>query len=253
VTITVTDGTLSDSEVVTITVTNANRAPDLASIGAQTVAENTGGRAFHSTNDISRAIRHAFDDGRVTYILGYSPTHGEWDGRFREVRVKIRRPGLEARHRSGYFASPQAEPQKAGTAKVLAEALRSPLESSGIALGVRLEPTESGDEVNLAIRMDPRPFTFEPRGEGFVGKVAIVIAQSNASGKVFKEFDGDLDLGGPTAASRERLLSQGLTLNKKIRLRDDAHRVHVVVSDPATGVVGSVIIPAERVRAAASR
>ena len=77
-------------------------------------------------------------------------------------------------------------------------------------------------------------------------------AQSNAAGKVFKEFDGDIDLD-LTAPSRERFLSEGLTLNKKIRLRDDAERVHVVVSDPVTGTAGSVIIPAAKVRTAAAR
>src|SRR6185436_278976 len=40
VTFNVTDGTLTASEAVAITVTNTNRAPTLAAIGAQTIAEN---------------------------------------------------------------------------------------------------------------------------------------------------------------------------------------------------------------------
>jgi len=41
VTFTATDGALTDSEVVTITVSNTNRAPELAAIGAQSAAEGT--------------------------------------------------------------------------------------------------------------------------------------------------------------------------------------------------------------------
>jgi len=219
---------------------------------AKTVAENTGGRAFQSTNDISGAIRRAFDDGRVTYLLGYSPSHGEWNGRFREIKVKVRRPGLEVRHRAGYFASPTPTRDKAATSELLAETLRNPLEASGIAVGVRLESVAGSDEVNLAIRLDPRPLTLDHRGENWHGKVALVIAQSIASGHVFKDFDSDIELS-LTPEMKERLLGQGIVLNKRIKLRDDAQRVHVVVSDPPSGVVGSVIIPAEKVRAAIAR
>ena len=38
------------------------------------------------------AIRAAVDDGRVTYVLGYYPSHGKWDGSFHRVTVKVNRP-----------------------------------------------------------------------------------------------------------------------------------------------------------------
>lgn len=56
-----------------------------------------------------------------------------------------------------------------------------------------------------------------------------------------------------TGEMRERLLTQGMVLNKRIALRGDLHRLHVVLSDPPSGAVGSVIIPADMVRAAAAR
>lgn len=218
---------------------------------AKAVAENTGGRAFYGTNDIGGAIRRAVDDTRVTYLLGYSPSHNQWDGRFREVKVKVSRPGLEVRHRKGYIAAPLDERERRRSGQSRIEALRNPLEASGIAVGVKVEgiPDAQGGEVNLAIRMDPRPITLDPRGEKWEGTVSLLIAQSNAEGKIFKAFDQDIQLS-LTGEMRERLLTQGMVLNKRIALRGDLHRLHVVLSDPPSGAVGSVIIPADKVRAA---
>ena len=44
----------------------------------QSVAEDTGGRAFLNTNDIQGAVRRAADDARMTYVLGYYPTNEIW-------------------------------------------------------------------------------------------------------------------------------------------------------------------------------
>jgi VWFA-related protein len=218
---------------------------------AKMLAENTGGRVFKNTNDIAGAIRRAIDDARVTYLIGYSPSHAEWDGRFREIKVRVKRPGLEVRHRKGYVAFPLEERGKANSTQVMTRTVQNPLEATGIAMGVNLERVEGSDgtEVNLAIRVDPRPFTFDQKGGKWLGAIAIVIAQINAEGRAFRDFDKIIELN-LTAAEREQLLTQGIVLNKRIKLRDDLMRLSVVVTDPPSGSVGSVIVSGEKVRAA---
>jgi VWFA-related protein len=216
----------------------------------QTIAENTGGRAFHGTNDIGGAIRRAVDDARVTYLLGYSPSHARWDGRFREIKVKVRRAGAEVRHRRGYWALPPQRDAGKST-RELAETLRSPLEATGIALSARVDAdaiTDAG-ELSLAIQIEARAVTLEKKGEVWEGSFALVIAQSNAAGRTWKAFDSSVDLRLP-GEMRERLLAQGLVVNKKLSLREDAARVHVIVRDGASGATGSLIIPADRLRPA---
>jgi VWFA-related protein len=68
-------------------------------------ADETGGRAFYNTNDLARSLHRALDDAGHTYVLGYYPSHGRWDGRYRQIRVRVTRPGVEVRHRRGYFAT----------------------------------------------------------------------------------------------------------------------------------------------------
>ena len=65
------------------------------------IADRTGGRAFMNTNDLTGAIRLAMDDARVTYVLAYSPSHDQWDNKFREIKIKVNRSGLDARYRKG--------------------------------------------------------------------------------------------------------------------------------------------------------
>ena len=70
------------------------------------LAERTGGEAFYNDNDLGRAFREAAEDSRVAYRLGYQPSHDEWNGKFREIKITVTRPGVRLRHRRGYFAQP---------------------------------------------------------------------------------------------------------------------------------------------------
>ena len=49
------------------------------------VAEQTGGKAFYNTNDLNKAIRDSMEDGSTYYTLGYYPENKNWDGRFRRI------------------------------------------------------------------------------------------------------------------------------------------------------------------------
>lgn len=79
-----------------------------------------------------------------------------------------------------------------------------------------------------------------------------MIAQSAPEGKLFKSVDSNVDLR-LSSELRDRMLKQGLVVNKKVALRDDAHRLNVLVRDLPTGAMGSLIIPADKLRDAAQR
>lgn len=69
------------------------------------LAEDTGGRAFLDTNDLTLGMRQAQQDIRSYYVLGYYAANQAQDGRFRRIQVRLNRP-LQAKldYRSGYFA-----------------------------------------------------------------------------------------------------------------------------------------------------
>jgi VWFA-related protein len=82
------------------------RVLDVSEENLQRLAEITGGRMFRpeSFSNLDSVYREVAEDLRSQYSLYYSPQSKARDGRFRRVRVEIRRPQLRATTRMGYFA-----------------------------------------------------------------------------------------------------------------------------------------------------
>jgi VWFA-related protein len=68
------------------------------------LAENTGGRAIVQTNDLSAGFRQIAGDVSAYYLLGYSSTNTDVDGKYRRIEVKIAQPRVSVVARRGYVA-----------------------------------------------------------------------------------------------------------------------------------------------------
>lgn len=69
----------------------------------QLISEQTGGFAIVNTNDTGERLGQVTRDLRTYYSLGYMPLGGGGSGRYRDVEVKVNRPGrFLVRHRQGY-------------------------------------------------------------------------------------------------------------------------------------------------------
>ena len=82
----------------------------------QTLAENTDGLAMVNSNDLRKQIRRMADDLTSYYLLGYYSTNTKLDGKYRTIKVRSKRPGVEIRSRRGYSAATAADIAKARTA-----------------------------------------------------------------------------------------------------------------------------------------
>ena len=70
-----------------------------------TMAEDTGGRAFFDSNSFGDVFQRVVDDTSAYYVLGYSSTNPNRDGRFRRIKVRLaKRTDLKLEYRSGYYA-----------------------------------------------------------------------------------------------------------------------------------------------------
>jgi VWFA-related protein len=70
-----------------------------------TMAEDTGGRAFFDSNSFGQVFDRVVDDTSAYYVLGYTSTNPNRDGRFRRIRVKLKRTDVKLEYRSGYYAA----------------------------------------------------------------------------------------------------------------------------------------------------
>jgi VWFA-related protein len=74
----------------------------------QSLAENTGGKMF-SNNEPAAALREIVRNSSAFYLLGYASAKNPADGKFHKIAVRVKRPGVEVRARSGYFAPSTTE------------------------------------------------------------------------------------------------------------------------------------------------
>jgi hypothetical protein len=82
--------------------------------GLARLAQETGGFLVEQSNDLSAAFRRIDEDNRFHYLLTYSPSNTNYDGRFRAISVKVRRPGSQVFARKGYRAARLTLPRRSG-------------------------------------------------------------------------------------------------------------------------------------------
>ncbi len=73
------------------------------------IAADTGGRAIVNTNDPTEQLKGVMADASAYYLLGYSPTRRDHDGKFHEIKVRVKRRGVRVTARRGYWAPSEKE------------------------------------------------------------------------------------------------------------------------------------------------
>ncbi|MGI8673342.1 MAG: VWA domain-containing protein, partial [Luteitalea sp.] len=68
------------------------------------MADETDGRAIVNRNDLGNGLNQMMRDASAYYLIGYSSSAAPTDGRFHQIRVRVKRPGVEVRARKGYWA-----------------------------------------------------------------------------------------------------------------------------------------------------
>jgi VWFA-related protein len=74
----------------------------------QSLAENTGGRQFAS-NAPAAQLRAVVSEASAYYLLGYRSEKNPSDGKFHKIAVHVKRPGLDVKARTGYYAPSPVE------------------------------------------------------------------------------------------------------------------------------------------------
>ena len=73
------------------------------------LAADTGGRAIVNTNDPMQQLAGVMADASAYYLVGYAPTRRANDGKFHEIKGKVKRRGVRVTARRGYWAASEKE------------------------------------------------------------------------------------------------------------------------------------------------
>jgi VWFA-related protein len=69
-----------------------------------TLSVDTGGLVIFHENNFGRALDAIAADTGVYYLLGVRPLNRKFDGKYREIDVRVNAPGVSVRARRGYLA-----------------------------------------------------------------------------------------------------------------------------------------------------
>lgn len=81
----------------------------------RTMADATDGLAVVQAGNLAAGMQRIVEDLSSYYLLGYYSTQ-EPDGKFHRLTVRVKRPGVRVRARSGYLAATRADEEKARAA-----------------------------------------------------------------------------------------------------------------------------------------
>jgi VWFA-related protein len=211
------------------------------------MAADTGGRAFVNTNDLTSAIESVVEESAVTYTIGFYVDPSSLDGKFHELRVQVRQPGLTVRYPKGYFAFKDAPATKDQRQENFLAAIRSPLDSAAIPLLVRaVRIDQPADTVQIAGSIGLKNLQMTQQNGIRTGTADIYLIEQGAAGKVLRQSSTRVHLK-LTEQQYQVYLKSGIVFRDQLQLDKAAAVLRVIVQDPATSELGSVIIPLARI------
>jgi VWFA-related protein len=221
-------------------------------------APATGGKIFLSRNDVNNEIASSIDSGATYYSISYSPTDKNDDpAQFRNIKIKLSRPGLIATTREGYY--PEGENANNVQADValkpaqrtsnlqmeMSQAATGTLAYNGLSLTAR----RSDDKQQWQIAVDSKglSWTQAPNGVLFAEVTAMAVAlddspnggganarpgpKSKILGHVSRELQSQRKAGSAVPGS--------VVFQLPAEIPRGATRIRIILRDAASGRIGT--------------
>ena len=216
------------------------------------LAEVTGGFAFVNQNDFSRAFERIVRENSSYYLLGYSPTDERRDGRYRKLEVRVRRPGVQVRARTGYLAPrtnqrprPQIVDSESRVSASLRESLGASLPARGIPMRVFAAPYKGRDrEATIAVTLETSAaeLGLTQNGDSWTGEVEFASTAVDSRNKI---TPGQFHVAKLTLqATRGTPAERKIRIVDEVRLAPGRYQLRVALGNRA-GRSGSVVYDLE--------
>jgi hypothetical protein len=204
------------------------------------LAGETDGRAIVNRNDLGRGMQQIVRDASAYYLLGYNSLNTTSDGKFHEIRVRVTRPGVQVRARSGYWAlAPEeaaraAAPPKPGPRPAVSAALAAisrPARGRFVRTWVG---TERGADGLARVTFLWEPLATTPGAGGMDGDRAATVSLIAAGPDGTAYFRGRLPASAARAAFdvRPGILQMRVAVENEAADVLDVEMVQVEIADP---------------------
>jgi VWFA-related protein len=203
------------------------------------MANETGGRFFKDTNNLSEILGEVLDMTSRYYILGYQPRELKGPGRFHKVKVRVRRKDAHVSHRAGYFERVARAAQTPLQRKFeAAQLVMTGAGASGVPFSALCLPfPAAGERQTLGVVMQvPR------QALRWTGRMAVeVYGYAVAADGTVLDHLAQLAQIDPAQADRTGA-AQGVSFYTTLQVPPGKYTIKLMVQEPETGAAGAQFI-----------
>ena len=229
------DSALSDRAIIQVSSLQASQGT------MEEVAAETGGKAYINQNEIKEGIALAASDEKASYSLGYYPDNKKWDGKMRNIKVKVAQGDTQLRYRKGYFAIEPGPTKDHNFEQDVAAALEVDAPATQISFMAQAKPTDPG-KIRVVFLVDAHTLTAEDSGGSKKMNVSLYASVWTPNGKnlgsrsikVDKAFD---------AATYQQIVDHGMMVPIDMDIPAGGKELRLAVLDNKTGFIGTVSGP----------
>ena len=210
------------------------------------MASETGGRAYVNQNEIKEGVARAFDDASATYTLGYYPDNKKWDGKYRHIKVKVKRDGIEFRNRQGYYALDPTQIKGYNPEQEVASALKDSAPATLVGFSARVVPPSANTakgKLGVDFLVDASTLSAEDTSGGKKLNAAFYVYAFSPAGKILGNRSMKVDQAFD-AKTYAQIVQKGLLLHMDLDPVPANSQLHLAVQDNRTGMVGALEAPA---------
>jgi VWFA-related protein len=208
--------------------------------GLGQLAQGTGGLMFSNTNNLRPAFERIESDLRNYYMLGYTPSNTSFDGKFRNIQVKVKRQGLTVAARKGYFAvrNPGGMPLNESEAAALGAMEQRPVPNAfPIRAGALLFPERGRPGlVPVVVELKTTPLTFQPASDGqnYTSDFTVLVRLMDSDGRLVRKLSQHYEIRGELAQI-ERAKQGEVLFYRESELPPGVYSMETVVHDGPSG------------------
>ncbi|HVF28563.1 MAG TPA: VWA domain-containing protein [Pyrinomonadaceae bacterium] len=204
------------------------------------LSTSTGGFLTANTNDLRKGMSRISSDLGSYYALSYTPPAQTYDGRFRQITVKLTRPGVAVQTRKGYFAVPPTTgpPLLPYEMPMLAALNRhAPGESFKYRVAaLRFGASADGVRHQLLMEVPLKHFTFTPDAPKKVyrAQFSLMAVVRDAGGRIVERLGENFPLEGPLE-KLETSKNRNVFFTRAVTLMPGQYTLETIAYDRATG------------------
>lgn len=216
--------------------------------GLSYLAQQTGGFPIINSNDLNGGIKKMLNDQKGYYLIGYAPDAETFDPktrRFNKLSIKVSRPDLKVRYRSGFFGvtDEDVRPEKQTPSQQINAALTSPFAANGINLRLNTlfgNDPKQGAFIRSLLHVTAKDLKFSDEADGSHKTTFDVLAISfGENGVVVDQISKNYTLTA-RGDTYQQILRDGFVYNFVFPVKKaGAYQLRVALRDSASEKVGS--------------